>query len=61
MGVLPQVLEIIFKCKGHGVKENNKEKKEAFQVTKNIVFFFFLSLWTPLGFKPHDFLISYSF
>jgi hypothetical protein len=53
MGALPQALEIILEVQ-------EKKKKKVFQLTK-CVFFPFSSFWTPFTFKPHNFLISYSF
>jgi hypothetical protein len=57
MGVLLQVLEIIFEMQ----KKKNNEK-----TTRQISFptyqtLFFPSLWTLPTFKLHNFLISYSF
>jgi hypothetical protein len=59
MGALPQVLEIIFEVQR---KKNNekitRKKKKAFQLPKHVLFF---CLWISPIFKPHIFLISYSF
>jgi hypothetical protein len=56
MGALSQALEIIFEVQS----KNNKKKKKLFNL-QNMLFFFFSFLWTPPTFKPHNFLISYSF
>jgi hypothetical protein len=52
--VLPQALEIIFEMKKKRNNEKIKRKKKAFQLTK----YDFLSLWTSLIFKPHNFFNS---
>ncbi len=61
MGALPQALEII--CEVQGKKSNEKitRKKISFPTYKTCFFCLFFSLWTPLTFKPHNFLISNSF
>jgi hypothetical protein len=56
MGTLPQVLEIIFEVQ----RKMNNEKITIREINfptykKN------KNLWTPPIFKPHKFLISYSF
>jgi hypothetical protein len=59
MGALLQALEITFfevQRKNNNKKKPKKEK--SFTSYKTFVFF---SLWTPPIFKPHDFLIFYSF
>jgi len=57
MGALPQVLETIFEMRR---KMNNEKitKREINFPTYKTRFFF---LWAPPTFKPHNFLISYSF
>ncbi len=60
MGVVPQALEIIFEVQRKKINEKLTRKKKAFQL-KIYLFFFLSSLWTPLIFKPRNFLISYSF
>jgi len=57
MGALPRALEIIFEVQRKRNNEKKTFKKKAFQLTKCVFFFF----WTPPTFKPHNFLISYSF
>ncbi len=54
--MLLQVLEIIFKVQR---KMNNEKiiRREINFPTDNL----FIYLWTPLIFKLHNFLISYSF
>ncbi len=56
---LPHALEITFEVQRKRSNEKITRKKKAFQL---IIcgFFLFSSLWTPLTFKPHNFLISYS-
>jgi hypothetical protein len=60
MEALLQALEIIFEVQR---KRNNEKitrnKKQAFQLIKDIFYFFLL--WTLLTFKLHNFLIFYSF
>jgi hypothetical protein len=51
-------LEIIFQMQRKTSNEKITKQKKAFQLTKQ---HFFSSLWTPPIFKPHNFLISYSF
>jgi hypothetical protein len=60
MGTLPQALEIIFEVQR---KRDNKKitRKEIKFPTYKTHFFHFSSLWTPPTFKPHNFLILYSF
>jgi hypothetical protein len=60
MGVLPQVLEIIFEVKRKMSNEKITRKKISFPTYKTR-FFPFFSLWTPPTFEPHNFLIFYSF
>jgi len=60
MRVLPQSLESIFEVQMKRVNEKMTRKKIGFPTYKTR-FFFFPSLWTPHTFKPHNFLISYSF
>jgi hypothetical protein len=55
----PQALEIIFEMQGQKSNEKITRKKKLFNLQNTI--FFSPSLWTPLIFKPHNFLISYSF
>jgi hypothetical protein len=50
--MLPQVLKIIFEVQ----RKMNNEK-----ITRKLGFFSFFSIWTPLTFKPRNFLISNSF
>jgi hypothetical protein len=57
MGALLQVLKIIFEVQR---KMNNEKitKKKSFATYKTflfVCFFFPLSFWTPLTFKPHNF------
>jgi hypothetical protein len=60
MGVLPQALEIAFEMQRKKSNEKiTKKKKKSFPTYKTC--FLFSSLWTPLIFKLHNFLISYSF
>jgi hypothetical protein len=56
----PQALEIMFEMQRKKSNENITRKKKAFQLTKHD-FFFSSFLSTPLIFKPHNFLLSYSF
>jgi hypothetical protein len=58
MRVLPQALEIIFEVQRKRCNEKITRKKKAFQLTK---FVFFSPLWISPIFKPHSFLIFYSF
>jgi hypothetical protein len=55
MGVLPQVLEIIFEVQRKRNNEKNNKKKNKLSNLQNV---FFFPLWTPT-FKPHNFFISY--
>jgi hypothetical protein len=57
MEVLPQALENIFEIQRKMSNEKITRKKKTFQLTKKTFFF----LWIPPIFKPHNFLISYSF
>jgi hypothetical protein len=57
MGVLLQVLEIIFEVKMKRSNEKIRRKEKAFQCTKKHFYLFFL--FTLL--KSHNFLICYSF
>jgi hypothetical protein len=60
MGAVPQVLEIIFEVQ----RKMNNEKITIRLInfpTYKTCFFFQFPFWTPLTFKPHNFLISYSF
>jgi len=52
MDALPQALETIFEAQR---KRRNEKKKKKLSTVQNA---FFSSLWTPLTFKPHNFLIS---
>jgi hypothetical protein len=64
MGALPQALEIIFEVQRKTSNKKNNKKKNKLSNLQNIyfiLFYFFLSLWTPPVFKFHNFLISYSF
>jgi hypothetical protein len=58
MEVLPQALEIIFKVQRKWSNEKITRKKKKLFNLQN-VFFKKNSLWIPLTFKPHNFLISY--
>jgi hypothetical protein len=60
MGALPQVLETIFEMQR---KMNNEKitKREINFPTYKTRFFFLFFVWAPPTFKPHNFLISYSF
>jgi hypothetical protein len=60
MKTLPQVLEIIFQVQRKMSNEKITRREINFQLTKQVFFPFFF-LWTPPTFKPHYFLISYSF
>jgi hypothetical protein len=60
MKVLPQALKIIFEMQRKRSNEKLTKRKISFSLTKHN-FFIFSSLWTPPIFKPHNFLISYSF
>ncbi len=59
--MLPQVLEIIFEMQRKMSNEKITRKKKVFQLRKHGFFSFFFPLWTLPTFKPHNFLISYSF
>ncbi len=59
MGVLPQVLEIIFQVQRK--RTNEKLTQNKLSKIQNAFFSLFLSLWIPPTFKPHNFLISYLF
>jgi hypothetical protein len=59
MRTLSQALEIIFEEQRKRFMKKYQKEKYAFQFMKP-VFFLFPSLWTPLTFKSHNFLISYS-
>jgi glycopeptide antibiotics resistance protein len=63
MGVAPQVLEIIFEVQRKMNNEKITRREISFLIYKILLFFlfFFPSFWTPPTFKPHNFLISYSF
>jgi hypothetical protein len=54
--MLPQVLEIIFEMQRKMIMKNNKKKNKL----SNLQNMFSFSLG-PSYFKPHNFLISYSF
>jgi len=60
MGALLQALEITFfeMQRKNSNKKITQKRKKAFHLTKRLYFFL---LWTPPIFKPHDFLIFYSF
>jgi hypothetical protein len=60
MGALPQALEIIFEVQKKRCNENIIRRKISLPTNKTC-FLPFFPLWTPSTFKPHDFLISYSF
>jgi len=60
MKTLPQALEIIFEMQRKKSNEKFKKRKISFSLTKHN-FLIFSSLWNPPIFKPHNFLISYSF
>jgi hypothetical protein len=57
MGKLLQIFEIIFEVERKISNEKITRRKISFPTYKTLFFF----LWTPLIFKPHNFLISYSF
>jgi hypothetical protein len=57
MGALPQALVIILEEQRKRSNEKITRKKKAFQLTK-CVFKKNSLVWTPLTFKPHNFLIS---
>jgi len=57
MGVLPEVLEIIFEMQ----RKMNNEKVTRREISFPTYKTFFFPLWTLPIFKPHNFLISYSF
>jgi hypothetical protein len=59
MGVLPQVLEIVFEAQRKRIIEKLTQNKLS--NIQNAFFYLFLSLWIPPTFKPHNFLISYLF
>ncbi len=52
---LPQAIEIIFEMQRKKINEKITRKKKKLCNFKRI------SLWTPLTFNTHNFLISYSF
>jgi hypothetical protein len=56
--MLLQALEIMFEVQRKRINEKITRKKKTFPTYKT---FLFLFLWTPFAFKPHNFLISYSF
>jgi hypothetical protein len=58
MGVLLQVLEIIFEMQKKMSNEKIIGKEISFPTYKT---HFFSSFWIPPTFKPYNFLISYSF
>jgi hypothetical protein len=60
MGVLPQALEIIFEVQRKRSNGKTPRRKVSFPTYK-MHFIFIFSLWTPPIFKPHNFLIYYSF
>ncbi len=59
MEVLPDALEIIFEVQMKRSNEIIIKRNISFLIYKCVLFF--PSLWTPLFFKPHNFLISYYF
>jgi hypothetical protein len=60
MGMLPQGLEIIFEVQKKKSNEKITRREINFLIYKTCFFPFFF-LWTPPIFKPHNFIISYSF
>jgi len=56
--MLSQVLEIIFEVQRKMSNEKITRREISFPIYKTRFFFF---LGTPPTFKPHNFLISYSF
>jgi len=58
MGVLFQVLEIIFEVQRKMSNEKTIRRKISFPIYKILFKSFF---WTPPTFKPHKFFNSYSF
>jgi hypothetical protein len=60
MGVLLQTLEIIFEVQTKRTNEKVTRREMNFPTYKTC-FFPFFSLWIPPTFKPHNFLICYSF
>jgi hypothetical protein len=62
MGVLPQALEIIFEMQRKRSNEKIIRKKKVFSTYKMYyLFIYFLFSLDPLTFKPHNFIIFYSF
>jgi hypothetical protein len=57
MGVLPRVLEIIFEVQRKMSNETIIKRKISFPTYTTR----FFSFWIPPTFKPHSFLIFYSF
>jgi hypothetical protein len=60
MGALPQALKIIFEVQMKRINEKITRRKINFPTYKTH-FSLFSSLWTLPNFKPHNFIISYSF
>jgi hypothetical protein len=60
MGTLLRVLEIIFKVQRKMSNEKITRREINFPIYKTRFLSIFF-LWTPPTFKPHNFLISYSF
>jgi hypothetical protein len=61
MGALPQALKIILEVQRKDNIEKITRRKITFPTYKTRSFFLFSFLWTPPTFKPHNFLIFYSF
>jgi len=61
MKVLPQALKIIFEMQRKRSNEKLTKKEKKLFTYKTQFFKKILSFWTSLIFKPHNFLISYSF
>jgi hypothetical protein len=60
MGALPQALEIVFEVQRKKSNEKTTKRKISFPSYQTL-YFLLSSLWTPLTFKSHNFLISYLF
>jgi hypothetical protein len=58
MGMLPQILEIIFEVQRKMSNEKITRREISFPTYKTHFYFYFFG--TPPTFKPNNFLISYS-
>jgi len=62
IGAPSPAVQIIFEMQSQGTSQKKKSSKEnTFFPTAKHFFFSFFFILTPPTFKPHNFLISYSF